>query len=110
MERHHKVPKGMGAGKGYDFPANFIDLCWDCHRGNSGAHRDSGVMLQYKLEVQDYLLKTLTESHYLPEDLVKILKLSKKQAQKVVRPLFLESRGYRREDIIRQLMGGKLYD
>lgn len=110
VERHHKVPKGMGAGKGFDFPANYIDLCWDCHQGNSGAHRDPGVMLQYKLDVQDYLLKTLTKSHYLPEDLVKILKLPKEQAQKVVRPLFLESRGYRREDIIRQLMGGKIYD
>lgn len=100
----------MGAGKGYDFPGNFIDLCWDCHQGNQGAHQDSGVMREYKLEVQAYLLETLTESHYLPEDLVKIINLPKKQAYKVARPLFLDNEGYRREDIIRQLMGGKLYD
>ena len=97
----------MGAGKGYDFPANLIDLCVDCH---IYVHANNDALLVYKLEVQSYLYETLAAPTYLPEDLVWTIEIPRKQAYKVVKPLWLVEDGYAREDVIRQLMGGKTYD
>lgn len=104
IHRHHKVNKGMGGGKGYDFPGNLVELCWLCHKI---PHQNRKVDLQFKREVRDFLWDTLTETHYMPEDLVKILKLPRVQAYRVIKMLRPDDKGYRKEDIIFRLLGDR---
>lgn len=107
-EAHHKVPRGRDK-RGWDFPANLIDLCVEDHYGPKGPHRCRDKALQYMREVKDYLWEALTEDYYLPEGLAKAIKLPLKQAYQVVRLLKVYDGGYRKEDVIFRLLGDR-YD
>jgi hypothetical protein len=106
VEGHHKVHKGRDK-KGWDFPANMIDLCVDNHYGSKGPHRCYNKRLQYMREVKDYLLETLTEDYYLPEQLAAAIQLPMEQAYQVVKLLKVYDGGYRKEDIIFRLLGNR---
>lgn len=107
-QSHHKIPKGRDK-RGWDFPGNLIDLCWDCHHGGNGPHRNRARAVRYFREVRDYLNRTLTQPYYTPDKLSAAIKLPIKQAHRVVRLLKPGEHGYRREDIIWRLCGNK-YD
>lgn len=105
-ERHHIVWRSQG---GFDFPINYKYLCPKHHRGKKGPHNDDYVDLLYKIEMQEKLQKALPKDYYKIDELVKILDISKRQLNNVVRHLKFYKEGYNTKDVILQLMGGKNY-
>lgn len=109
VEEHHKVFKGMGRGRGFDFPLNFTYLCANCHRGNDGPHRNSYARRRHFEELKRDLHQTLTASHYWPEDIALTLTLPMKQARRICKLIQPEEQGYPSERIIYRLLGDR-YD
>ncbi|WP_102400566.1 HNH endonuclease [Haloimpatiens massiliensis] len=105
-ERHHIVFKNAG---GFDFPLNFIYLCSEHHRGKNGPHKNRIVDLKYKINMQNALFSKLNEKYYSINDIIKILSINPRQAKVLISNLSKYSEGYKAEDIIKKLMGGKFY-
>lgn len=78
------------------------------HRGINGPHRNKETDLKYKKELQKKLEKILTKDYYNIKELIDLLGLKEKQANRAFRKL-LKVNGIDRESVIRRLMGGKLY-
>jgi hypothetical protein len=102
-EKHHIVFKGQG---GLDAAWNIIYLCPLHHRGNMGPHRNRNIDKQCKLQVQAYLFVTLADTYYADKPGL----FTANEWRKITKSLTRYSDGYRREDIIRRCMGGKLYE
>ena len=83
-QSHHKIPRGRDK-RGWDFPGNLIDLCWECHHGLQGPHKCRKRAGQYFLEVKAYLEETLAKDYYTPETLSRVIRLPIKQAYQVAK-------------------------
>lgn len=106
-EKHHVwvVFKSQG---GLDFELNYKYLSSEAHRGNEGPHKCRETDLIYKIELQESLEALLEKDYYNIKELVDLLGLKPRQANKAFRKL-LKPNGIDRETIIRRLMGGRLY-
>lgn len=105
IEKHHIVFKGQS---GLDFELNYKYLTSEEHRGNTGPHKCRETDLRYKKELQKKLEKLLIKEYYNIKELIDLLGLKEVQANKAFRKL-LKTNGIPREEIIRRLMGGKMY-
>ncbi len=105
LERHHIVYKSQ---VGLDFPLNYKRLTWEEHRGPNGPHLNRETDLRYKRELQEKLFRILPNEYYTIKEIRKILGIRPSQA-KVFKKLPYGPEGIKREDIIRRLMGGRLY-
>lgn len=105
LEKHHIVFRSQG---GLDFELNYKRLNWEDHRGPNGPHMNRETDLKYKRELQRKLFEIFTDDYYTVNEIRKMLGLKKKQAR-VFRKLPYGPDGIKREDVIRRLMGGKLY-
>ena len=95
---------------GLDFELNYKYLTPEQHRGINGPHRNRKVDLKYKKELQQKLEQILDKEFYTEDELIELLGLKPQQAYKVFKKLnHHPNRGIKREDVIRRLMGGKLY-
>lgn len=106
LEKHHIVFKSQG---GLDFELNYKHLTSEQHRGNDGPHLNKKTDLKYKLELQEKLETLFDKSYYQVDELVDILGLKEQQAAKAFRKVPVYRKGMRREDVIRRLMGGRVY-
>lgn len=105
-ERHHIVYKSED---GIDFPLNYIYLCSEHHRGKSGPHRNKKIDLTYKLQFQKKLLNILKKEYYSLEELARLLEMNTSHAKTIFKDFRLYKEGYKTSEIIKRLMGGKLY-
>jgi len=105
-EKHHIVFRSQG---GLNFPLNFIYLTVEEHRGNQGPHLNRARDLELKLSLQLSLTKILSNKYYTAEELIKELELIPKEAYKMLKTLNRHLEGYSTEDLIRRLMGSKMY-
>lgn len=105
MERHHVIFVSQG---GLDFELNYKRLRWDEHRGPDGPHMNRETDLKYKRELQEKLFKIFTKDFYTAKEIRKTLGIRPGQ-MKVFRKLPQYPEGLKRENVIRRLMGGKLY-
>lgn len=105
-ERHHIVYKSQG---GLDFPLNYVYLCAEHHRGVNGPHKNRKIDLKYKIEMQKKIEQILTDDFYKLKDFMELLHINKRQAKLITKDFKLYKEGYRKKDIIRRIMGGKLY-
>jgi hypothetical protein len=105
-ERHHIVFKSQG---GLDFELNFKDLCFEHHKGNKSPHCCRKIDLKYKVELERKLEKLLDKEFYTEDEIRQLLGLKKKQADKIFRRFRIYPEGYSRDEILRRLMGGRLY-
>ena len=105
LERHHIVYKSQG---GLDFELNYKRLSPEDHRGNYGPHLNRKVDLAYKIEMEAQLRKILTKEYYNIKELIDILGLKEKQANRAFRKL-LKPDGIEREAVIFRLMGNSFY-
>lgn len=105
-EKHHVIFKCEG---GLDFPLNYIYLCAEHHRGKNSPHRNKKINLIYKLGFQNKLNSILVKNYYSMYELINILSLNPSQARNICKKFKLYKEGYKREDIIKRLMGGKFY-
>lgn len=103
---HHIVHKHEG---GYDFELNYKYLCPFHHRGHLGPHHSHNTDLIYKLELQKKLYSILPNEYYSQKDLLSILMIRSCSLRRLLKGITLHKEGYLNEDIIRCLMGGKLY-
>lgn len=105
-ERHHIVFKSQG---GLDFELNFKYLCFEHHKGNKSPHCCREIDLKYKVELERKLKKLLDKEFYTEDEIRQLLGLKKKQADKIFRRFRIYPEGYSRDEILRRLMGGRLY-
>lgn len=91
-----------------DFELNYKYLTSEEHRGNTGPHKCKQTDLKYKKELQTELENLLTQDYYNIAELINILGLQEKQANKAFRKL-LKVNGISREDAIKRLLGGRFY-
>lgn len=103
---HHIVHKHEG---GYDIKLNYKYLCNYHHRGKNGPHHCIEIDIKYKLEMQEKLFRLLSKNYYTSKELYNLLGIRKSSLKRLVKNLKLYKEGYSKEDIIKNLMGGKLY-
>lgn len=107
-ELHHIIHRSAAAYL-TNVPINFKYLCAEHHRGNSSPHRCHSIDRQYKRELQKKLEALFTNDFYTEDDIRDTLEISKSEAQKLVKRLSLYKEGYKREDVIKRLLGGRFY-
>jgi len=105
LERHHIVFKSQS---GLDFELNYKRLTPEQHRGPNGPHMNRETDIRYKRELQKKLCKMFTDEYYTAKEIRKMLGIRPGQ-MKAFRKLPQYSEGMKREDVIRRLMGGRLY-
>ena len=105
-EVHHIVNKCEG---GIDYPLNYKYLCSEHHRGKEGPHKNYQVDIKYKLELQNKLKEILVKDYYNICELEILLHINKNKLKKMFKWYKIYKEGYRKEDIILKLMGGKIY-
>lgn len=104
---HHIIHKHEG---GYEFDFNYKYLCPIHHRGKLGPHHSKSIDLRYKLELQKKLYDILPNIYYTHKELFLILKIRSCSLRRLLKTLPLYKEGYLKEDIIKGLMGGTLYN
>lgn len=105
VERHHIVFRSQG---GLDFPLNYKYLTPEQHRGPNGPYINRDTDLRYKKELQEKLFELLPNEYYTFTEVRKILGLKKSQ-EKHFKAVPKRAGYMAKEDIIRRLMGGRLY-
>ena len=103
---HHIVHRHEG---GYNIKINYKYLCNYHHRGKNGPHNCIETDIKYKLEMQKKLFRLLPKAYYTDRELYNILGMTNSSLKKLVKKLKLYKEGYSKEEIIKRLMGGKIY-
>ena len=103
---HHIVHRSEG---GLDIELNYKYLCPKHHRGKNGPHHSKEVDLKYKLELQNKLFSILKKEYYSFKEFASELNIPKNTLKRITKNLKIYKEGYRKIDIITQIMGGQLY-
>ena len=107
-QRHHIVFRSHG---GLDIDVNYAYLCaWHHTQGPDAPHRNRETDLRLKLRMQRNLENMLWAETYRAEEIAEIIGIGRRSLEKKMRRVPNEQGNYKREDIIKFLMGGKLYD
>lgn len=106
-ERHHCIFKSQS--KGIEADWNYKYLCPDHHRGNLSPHHSKPIDLEYKRGVQQYLSETLYKDYYTVNKLIEVLNLNYKMCMKLVKTLEHHKNGFDKNELIRQILGGRNY-
>jgi hypothetical protein len=107
-ERHHIVFRSHG---GLNIDVNYAYLCtWHNTQGPDAPHRNHWRDLLLKLRMQRDLENMLWAETYRAEEIAEIIGIGRRSLEKKMRRVPNEQGNYKREDIIKFLMGGKLYD
>ncbi|MGY0372035.1 HNH endonuclease [Clostridium sp. JNZ J1-5] len=105
-ERHHIVYKNQG---GFDIPINYIYLCHYHHREENGPHKNRKIDLYYKMNMQNQIMNTLNKNYYNIEEIAKIFSFNPVQAKVLAGQVNKYKLGYKKLDIVKRIMGGKIY-
>lgn len=106
-EKHHIVFKSQG---GLDIKVNYKWLCYECHRGNNGPHLNRERDLELKREEQERLfLLFKEEERYQIKEIAEKIGYDRKRLEKRFEKVRNCCGEYEAEDIVRRLMGGKIY-
>ena len=89
---------------------NLISLCQQCHakihRGKESKELNKKLRLQFQNK-----LEILFDKQYLTEeDINDVLKISQTALKGLLKTLMTYKEGYKREDVIRTCMGGKIIE
>ncbi len=106
MHDHHIVFRSQG---GLDIADNIKELSYSEHLGNNSPHMSKEINLKYKGDLQAEYYHLFYKEQYTIEDIAKILHKSEKYIYKHFRKVKNIAGIYQKEDIIRKLMGDKLY-
>lgn len=107
-ECHHIVFRSQ-CKQMIDIDLNKIYLCNSHHTtGNNSPHKNKETDLRYKKILQAELFTLFNEYEEIPAIKSK-LKTTLTNTLNIVKTLKLYDKGYKREDIVRLLMGGRLY-
>lgn len=106
MHKRHIVFRSQG---GLDYDLNLIPLSLEDHEGSRSPHHDKSVDLNLKLDLQERLFELFDQEEYNTKDIANQIGKSLKYTDKHFRKVKNYAGTYKKEDIIRKLMGGKLY-
>lgn len=106
-QRHHIVFRSQG---GLDIELNYKYLCAEHHNmGNSSPHMSREIDVGYKIELQRKFYKLFHEARYTIGEIAELLGCQQKILEKRFKAVPNHAGMYEKEDVIRALMGGKLY-
>jgi hypothetical protein len=106
-QRHHIVFRSQG---GLDIDMNFKYLCAEHHNmGDRCPHRSREVDITYKIELQRKYYRLFREARYTIGRVADLIGYDKNRLEKRFKDVPCHAGLYEKEDIIRALMGGKLY-
>ncbi len=105
IERHHIIFKSSG---GLDYELNYKYLTPTQHRGDKGPHKNRATDLNYKIELEERLRALFVRDTYYLSEVIELLGLDIKQAQKAFKRLESVD-GIEKEDIISKLLGDRYY-
>lgn len=103
---HHIVFRSQG---GLNIDDNMISLPYEQHLGNNSPHMSREIDLKLKISLQDYYFERFTKEEYTIPEIAKLLHKSERYIENRFRKVKNFAGIYKREDIIRKLMGDKLY-
>lgn len=108
MQDHHIVFRSQG---GLNFPLNILRLTPFEHTGSGGPHHNKVVDIIYKKSMQDDLYKIFTKDTYSIEEIAKLLGRPRaiKYFTKNLKTIPKAGGLYKKEELIKRLMGGQLY-
>lgn len=109
LELHHIIFRSKAPYMS-NIKINFKDLCYKCHRGNNGPHLNRGYDIKYKTELQTKLFTFFSQDYYSEKEIRVMLEATESEAKKITKVLTKYKEGYKREDVVRRLMGGELYE
>ncbi len=105
--KHHIVFRSHG---GLDNELNLKPLCAFHHElDKDSPHRCRATDLKYKAELQDTYYEIFEDRPYSVSEIAQIIGLSLKKTEKAFLKVPNVAGEYEKEDIIRRLMGGRLY-
>lgn len=106
-QRHHIVFRSQG---GLDIELNYKDLCATHHNmSRQGPHQNREIDLKYKRELQDTYFEVFTKESYIISEIAELIGYNEDKLAKRFKAVPQIAGRYKSEDIIRALMGGKLY-
>lgn len=106
-QRHHIVFKSKG---GLDIDLNYKYLCAEHHNmGKRSPHMSREVDIEYKIELQRKYYELFHEARYTIEEIARLLGCRKKTLERCFKTVKDYAGMYEKEDVIRALMGGRLY-
>lgn len=106
-QKHHIVFRSQG---GLDINLNYKYLCAEHHNmGNRSPHLNREIDLTYKLELQEKYYKIFYWPQYTIGQIAELIGYNKNRLEKRFKSVPSRAGIYIKEDIIRFLMGGKLY-
>ena len=106
-QKHHVVFRSQG---GLNIASNYRYLCPEHHNvGKEAVHNNREFDLRLKREVQEEYLRMFTEESYTVEEIAKKIIYNKARLEKRMKRVPQRAGQYETEDIVRFLMGGRLY-
>jgi len=107
IESHHIVKRSQNSNL-INCKLNLIDLCYVHHRDHKkGVHFNKELDRKLKLELQDKLENLFDKDYLTKEEINKILQISEKAFNRLIKTLQLHNDKYVKEDVIKVCMGGK---
>jgi len=89
---------------------NLIPLCVECHRGNTGAHLNKKTDLRLKKNLQFHLeVIFIAKEYFDKEEIKEILECNENEVMAILKKLYVHVEGYRKDDLIIRLLGGRKY-
>lgn len=107
IESHHIVKRSQNSNL-INCKLNLIDLCYIHHRDHKkGVHFNKELDRKLKLELQNKLENLFDKDYLTKEEINKILQISEKALNRLIKTLQLHNDKYVKEDVIKVCMGGK---
>lgn len=88
---------------------NHIYLCPEHHRGKYSPHMNRGLDLELKKSMQSKLEELFNRKYYNIREIQELLGCSGRQAENIIKNLSIYKDGFKKEDLLRKMMGGRLY-
>ena len=108
-ERHHIILRSQASYMKF-IPCNITSLCLECHRGSvKGVHHNKEVDLKLKQQLQNELFGMFSDKFIKGEEIQEKLKCTKIDSTLILKKLTMYRQGYEREQLVRRLLGGRLY-
>lgn len=104
---HHIVFRSHG---GLNNDMNLVNLCPYHHElGPDAPHRSRAEDVRLKQELQESYFELFDNEEYTTDEIAELIGISKKKCFEAFLKVRNNAGAYQREDIVRRLMGGRLY-
>lgn len=109
-EIHHIIERSH-ASYMRNVSLNLKNLCPTCHRtGKNAVHKDRGIDLKYKIELQNKLEELFSKDFYKLNQIKEKLGITKIETEKLVKHLGIYKNGYNSKEIIFHCLGDRFYE